>query len=67
MNGVETRAGLVQNVDVISLVENDNVIQPVIVHIDESNGSPAVVGAVEQFSVEVESLGRQKSTAQKQC
>ena len=58
MNGVKSRCCLVEDIDVFTLVKNDNVVQSVVVDIDEADGSSTVEGSIHQFGIEVEGLCR---------
>ena len=60
MHLVESGLGLEEHVDILALVEEDDVIQSVVVHIDESDGTSTVEGAIELVGGDGEGLGERK-------
>ena len=64
---VETGCGLVQDVDVVSLVKQNKIVQSIIVDVDEADRPAAVEGITEQVGRQGEGLRMCDAVYQHQC
>ena len=64
---VESSIGLVQDVDILTLVENDHVIEAVVVDVNEANGASTVEGAIEHLRGDLKRLRLSSNAECEQC